>query len=150
MACPGKEGGPWGFPWFALKEEGISHEAQETGLDSGGSCFRQYLLLGAYFTAALFKEGKASQVPRFEAGTHKGAEFCAECHEEIFDQWSRTSAHSISTTLETYDVWIDKLKSNYVLNAAFGEKMCISCMGPPRIGVDCETCHGIMPRGLVC
>jgi hypothetical protein len=45
-------------------------------------------------------------------------------------------------------VWIEKLESNYVLNAAFGEKMCISCMGPPQIGVDCETCHGIMPQGL--
>jgi hypothetical protein len=106
------------------------------------------LAFGVYFTATLFKEGKASQVARFEVGTHKGAEFCAECHEEIYDQWSKTSSHSVSTTLETYDVWIDKLKSNYLLNAAFGEKMCVSCMGPLQIGVDCETCHGIMPRGL--
>lgn len=106
------------------------------------------IAFGTYFSVAIFKEGKASQVPRFEVGTHKGAEFCAECHEEIYDQWSKTSSHSVSTTLETYDVWIEKLESNYVLNAAFGEKMCISCMGPPQIGVDCETCHGIMPRGL--
>lgn len=103
---------------------------------------------GTYFIATLFREGKASQIPRFEVGTHKGAKFCAECHEEIYDQWSKTSSHSVSTTLETYHVWIRKLKSNYVLNAAFGEKMCISCMGPPQIGVDCETCHGIMPQGL--
>jgi hypothetical protein len=106
------------------------------------------IAFGTYFIATLFREGRASQIPRFEVGTHKGAGFCAECHEEIYDQWSKTSSHFISTTNESYYVWIRKLKSNDVLNAAFGEKMCISCMGPPQIGVDCETCHGIMPQGL--
>ena len=106
------------------------------------------IAFGTYFITTLFKEGKASQIPRFEVGTHEGAEFCAECHEEIYDQWSKTSSHFISTTNESYHVWIGKLNSNYVLNAAFGEKMCIACMGPPKIGVDCETCHGIMPQGL--
>jgi hypothetical protein len=60
------------------------------------------IAFGTYFTVTIFKEGKASQVPRFEVGAHEGAEFCAECHEEIYDQWSKTSSHSISTTLETY------------------------------------------------
>ncbi|MHA2062111.1 MAG: hypothetical protein ACW963_07475, partial [Candidatus Sifarchaeia archaeon] len=106
------------------------------------------IVFGTYFITTLFKEGKASQIPRFEVGTHEGAEFCAECHEEIYDQWSKTSSHFISTTIESYHMWIEKLNSNYVLNAAFGEKMCISCMGQSQIGVDCETCHGIMPQGL--
>jgi hypothetical protein len=106
------------------------------------------LAFGTFFIVTLFKEGKASQIPRFEVGTREGAEFCAECHEDIYDQWSKTSSHYISTTIESYQVWIDKLNSNYVLNAAFGEKMCISCMGPPKVGVDCETCHGLIPQGL--
>jgi hypothetical protein len=106
------------------------------------------IALGTFFVATLFKKGKASQIPRFEVGAHKGAESCAECHQEIYDQWSKTSSHFISTTKETYHVWIKKLESNYLLNKAFGEKMCISCMGPPKVGVDCETCHGIMPEEL--
>ena len=69
------------------------------------------IAFGAYFSVAIFKEGKASQVPRFEVGTHKGAEFCAECHEEIYYQWSKTSSHSVSTNLATYDVWMKKLES---------------------------------------
>lgn len=100
-----------------------------------------------FFMVKLFREGRASQIPRYEIGAHKGAEFCAECHQEIYDQWSQTSSHFISTTNESYHTWIEKLEGNYVLNKAFGEEMCISCMGPLQVGVDCETCHGIMPHG---
>ncbi len=45
-------------------------------------------------------------------------------------------------------VWKEKLENHYILNKTFGMGMCHACQGPLKYGVDCETCHGVIPEHM--
>ena len=94
----------------------------------------------------LYNEMQALKTPRYELGEHKGAEFCASCHQAIYDQWAKSSRHVIATTAQSFLDYKDKFTDNFLLNAMMGESMCYACHGSKKVnkGVDCETCHGIV------
>ena len=93
----------------------------------------------------LYDEMQALKKPRYELGEHKGAEFCANCHQEIYDQWAKSSRHVTATTTQSFHDYKDKFTNNFLLNAVMGEDMCYACHGSKKVnkGVDCEACHGI-------
>ena len=85
---------------------------------------------------------------RYELGEHRGAEFCATCHAEIYAQWRNNSRHAVSTKAESVLDVQRELKQHTILNYILGgEEMCHACHGPEAVndGVDCETCHGVSP-----
>jgi len=92
----------------------------------------------------MYSHFKAEKIPRYEIGEHKGVKFCAECHEEIYNQWFQNSAHAVATTDKDFLVFRDKFTGNLVWNAVAGEEWCYACHGSKEVneGVDCETCHG--------
>ncbi len=109
------------------------------------------LVIVAYGVATfngIYKDIQAGNIPHYEVGEHKGATFCAICHREIYDQWSQNSAHAIATTNEDFHDFKDKFTNVYMFNAMMGEELCYACHGDKEVnaGVDCETCHGIMPN----
>jgi hypothetical protein len=92
----------------------------------------------------MYKEIQGMKEPLYEVGEHKGARYCAECHEDIYNQWSQNSAHAVATTNEPFLDFKDKFTDNFLFNAMMGEPMCYSCHGSKEVneGVNCETCHG--------
>jgi hypothetical protein len=103
---------------------------------------------GTFFVYSLYKAGVESRIPNYEVGEHRGAEYCASCHRKTYNEWKQNSAHAISTTGEGFLVWKDKLENHFLLNKTFGMGMCHACQGPPEYGVDCETCHGVIPQHM--
>lgn len=94
----------------------------------------------------MYKEIQEMKKPLYEVGEHKGAKFCADCHEEIYDQWLTKSRHAVATTNKSFLEFKDKLTDNFILNVMMGESMCYACHGSKKVneGVDCETCHGLV------
>lgn len=103
---------------------------------------------GTFAVYSLFKAGEESRIPNYEVGEHRGAEYCSACHRKIYNEWKQNSAHAISTTGEGFLVWKDKLENHFLLNKTFGMGMCHACQGQLEYGVDCETCHGIIPKNM--
>jgi hypothetical protein len=103
---------------------------------------------GTFFVYSLFKVGAELRIPNYEVGEHRGAEYCGACHKKIYNQWRENSAHAISTTGEGFLVWKEKVENHYVFNKTHGMGMCHACQGPLEYGVDCETCHGVIPEHM--
>lgn len=95
-------------------------------------------------SCTMYEEVQKMKEPRYEAGIHKGAKFCAECHEEIYNQWKAKSRHAIATTAKSFLEFKDMFTDKFMLNAMMGESMCYACHGNKEVneGVNCETCHG--------
>ncbi len=108
------------------------------------------LLLCGAFAAWVYSSKNSEEVAfmnrvRYEAGAHKGADFCGSCHRDIYQQWRNRSRHAVSVSAESVRDVIRNLKTHTILNYALGgEDMCYACHGPKaeNAGVDCETCHG--------
>jgi hypothetical protein len=94
----------------------------------------------------MYKSMQAIKEPRYEVGEHKGAQFCAPCHREAYDQWSRNSRHAVATTNKNFLKTRDDVKKSFMLNFMMGEESCYACHGSKEAdeGVDCETCHGLV------
>ncbi len=93
----------------------------------------------------LYSEMQALKNPRFEPGENKGARFCATCHQQIYDQWAKSSRHAIATTAQSFHHYKDLFTGNFIHNTLMGEELCYACHGSKAVneGVNCETCHGI-------
>ncbi len=109
-----------------------------------------HLILLAIFpvviSCGMYQEIQEMKKPRYEVGEHKGVKFCAECHEDIYNQWLTKSRHSVATTNKSFIEFRDKITDNFVLNALMGEAMCYACHGSKKVneGINCETCHGLV------
>ena len=92
----------------------------------------------------------AMRQPRYEKGANKGARFCATCHETVYTQWSTRSRHAQATKSPQLHHAIAEFKDHPVLSQYMDESMCFSCHGSKTIneGVNCETCHGAVLRGV--
>ncbi|NIS79344.1 MAG: hypothetical protein GTO14_03780 [Anaerolineales bacterium] len=40
----------------------------------------------------------AVKIPHCEVGDQKGAQFCSQCHREIYDEWRQNSTHALATS----------------------------------------------------
>ncbi|MFQ5864927.1 MAG: multiheme c-type cytochrome [bacterium] len=99
---------------------------------------------GFIYLRPMYHFFQAAKKPRYEVGEHKGAQFCADCHQEIYDQWLQNSVHAEATTNTRFLDYKNKITSNFMLNAMMGEEFCYACHGSKEVneGVNCETCHG--------
>jgi len=98
-------------------------------------------------SCSMYNEIQAMKQPRYEVGEQRGAKFCAECHEEIYKEWSGNSRHAQATTAKSFHDFRDMFKSVFMYNAMMGgEEMCYACHGIKEVndGVNCETCHGTL------
>jgi hypothetical protein len=88
---------------------------------------------------------KEMKEPRYEVGAQRGAEFCAKCHKDIYNQWSENSRHAVATTNKNFLKTRDDVKKSFMLNFMMGEESCYACHGSKaqNEGVSCETCHGL-------
>jgi hypothetical protein len=79
--------------------------------------------------------------------------FCAECHEEIYHEWSGNSRHAQATKAQSFHDFKEMFTDVFMYNAMMGgEDMCYACHGIKEVndGVNCETCHGtLMPAESV-
>jgi hypothetical protein len=105
------------------------------------------LLLFVFFFSwnwHVYGEAQALKVPRYEQGEQKGALFCAQCHREIYDQWSTSSLHASATAGESFRDYLALFKTSYLLNTFITDAACYSCHGEKTSteGVNCEICHG--------
>lgn len=105
------------------------------------------ILLIVFFAAwhwHVYSDVQAMKAPRYEQGVHKGALFCAQCHLEIYDEWSTRSLHAVATTGDSFKDYLAKFKANYLLNTFITDAACYSCHGEKNgtEGVNCEICHG--------
>jgi hypothetical protein len=48
-------------------------------------------LVIAVSTSDVLRDVQAGKVAKYELGEQQGAEFCASCHQEIYDDWSNTT-----------------------------------------------------------
>ncbi len=87
---------------------------------------------------------QALKTPRYEAGKHRGAQYCRECHRDLYDQWVNRSRHAVANTGESFHAMREKFSNHWMLNLMMGESMCYACHGSQEAaeGVNCETCHG--------
>lgn len=108
------------------------------------------MVLPAVTGCTMYEEMRAMKAPRYEAGAQMGAQFCAGCHQEIYRQWSGRSRHAEATRASSFYHLKDEFTGSLSMNAFMGEAMCYACHGVKEIneGVNCETCHGIMPAGV--
>lgn len=92
----------------------------------------------------MISEMKEMTAPRFQTGAQVGAEFCAQCHEEIYREWSENSRHALATVSEGFLDFKTKFTGNLMFDVMMGEEMCYACHGDKSVdeGVNCETCHG--------
>ncbi|MEE8400893.1 MAG: multiheme c-type cytochrome, partial [Candidatus Hydrothermarchaeaceae archaeon] len=106
--------------------------------------------VGAVASSGMYKDLQAGKEPRYEVGEHKGAKFCASCHPEIYDQWSKNSRHAVATVGEGFLDFKDKFTDISMYDAMMGEEMCYACHGSKEVneGVNCETCHGTVISGV--
>ncbi len=108
-----------------------------------------FLIVVAYsavISSATYKELQAMKKPRYDVGEHKGAELCAGCHQEIYDQWLQNSVHAVANTNPRFRDYKDLFTGSFILNTMFGEEFCYACHGSKENyeGVNCEICHGTM------
>jgi hypothetical protein len=97
----------------------------------------------------MYQEIQEMKKPRYEVGEHEGAEYCSDCHLEIYEEWLNNSRHAVATTDEAYHSLLDKFTDDFMLNLMMGEGMCYACHGSKEVdeGVNCETCHGtVLPN----
>ncbi len=92
----------------------------------------------------MYSETQALKQPKYEVGEHKGAKFCATCHQDIYTQWSGNSRHAVATTAKSFLEFKEQFTGKFMFNAMMGETMCYACHGSKQVneGVNCETCHG--------
>ena len=98
-------------------------------------------------SCSMYNEMQAMKKPRYEVGEQRGAKFCAECHEEIYQEWSENSRHAQATTAESFTDFRDMFTSVFMYDVMMGgEDMCYGCHGIKEVndGVNCETCHGLL------
>ena len=87
--------------------------------------------------------------PHYEIGPHKGAKYCAECHEGLYEQWLHNSRHAVATSATSFHNLRAKFARNALFRVAVSDSACHACHGSKAInqGVDCETCHGtVLPE----
>jgi len=87
---------------------------------------------------------------RYQAGKQTGAQVCAQCHQDIYREWSENSRHAQATVSEGFLDFKAKFTGNLMFGIILGEKMCYACHGDKAVneGVNCETCHGPAPPGV--
>ena len=105
------------------------------------------IILPTSSSCTMYEEIQAMQQPRYEVGKQQGAKFCSECHEEIYDTWSKNSRHAQATKAESFHDFMEMFTDVYMYNAMMGgEAMCYACHGIKEVndGVNCETCHGLL------
>lgn len=92
----------------------------------------------------VYSDVQALKTPRYEQGEHKGALYCAQCHREIYDEWSTRSLHALATAGKSFKDYLAKFKASYLLNTFVTDAACYSCHGEKASveGVNCEICHG--------
>ena len=92
----------------------------------------------------VYSDVQAMKVSRYEQGEHNGVRFCAQCHREIYNDWSTRSLHAVATNGESFKDYLGKFKANYLLNTLIGDEVCYACHGKKNSteGVNCEICHG--------
>jgi hypothetical protein len=94
------------------------------------------IVLGLAVTAcSLVGRIREDRIPRYEAGSFTSAEKCAECHQGIYDEWSKNSGHAVANTSVGFIALYDAIGN---------EKLCYGCHGPKELaeGVSCVICHG--------
>ncbi len=86
-------------------------------------------------SCALIGRIKEDRTPKYEDGPLTSAKICAECHEEIYEQWSQNSGHAVANFTIGYKALYDAIGN---------KKLCYGCHGPKELaeGVTCVTCHG--------
>ena len=102
------------------------------------------MILPMVVSCDIYRETQALKQPKYEVGKHKGAKFCATCHQEIYAQWSKNSRHAVATTAKSFLDFKEQFTGKFMFNAMMGETMCYACHGIKEVneGVNCETCHG--------
>ena len=104
------------------------------------------LALGAVLGAAGPAAAAPSLEPRLQEGGYTGPEFCANCHEDIHDQWAVTR-HSQAFSSPIFQQNWEQLGSEFT---------CLSCHTTgfdeeagsfAYPGVTCEACHGPFQLG---
>ncbi len=97
-----------------------------------------------FSSCAGLKKMNEMKKAKYEIGEHKGAKYCAECHEKIYNQWLKFSRHAIAVKGNTFNEGKKKIKNDFISNLMMGEKFCYTCHGNKSMdeGVNCETCHG--------
>ncbi len=112
-----------------------------------------FLLVASWFVykelGPIYKDMQVGKIPRYEVGEQKGAQFCATCHQEIYDRWSQNSRHALATVSEGFLDFKDKFTDIFMYDAMMGDEMCYACHGSKEVneGVNCETCHGtVLPN----
>lgn len=110
------------------------------------------LLIPVIGTVLWFMIGEMGEMTalRYETGEQAGAKFCAQCHQENYQEWSLNSRHAQATVSEGFLDFKAKFTSNPMFGAMMGEKMCYACHGDKAVneGVNCETCHGPVLPGV--
>ncbi len=87
---------------------------------------------------------------RYQGGSQKGAEVCASCHEQVYNQWSKRSRHSLATKSKPFRHAVKTYSNHFIIGQFMDETMCYSCHGRKEVneGVNCETCHGTVLPGV--
>ena len=94
------------------------------------------IVLGLMVTACSFiGRVREDRIPKYETGPFTSAEKCAQCHQGIYDEWSKNSGHAVANTSVGFIALYEEIGN---------EKLCYGCHGPkePAEGVSCVTCHG--------
>ena len=104
------------------------------------------MMLTFVTSCTMYEEMKEMKNPKYEIGEYKGAQFCATCHKEIYDEWFHNSRHARATTSESFYDFRDKFTDKFLFKTIFGESACYACHGSKEVneGVNCETCHGLV------
>ncbi len=92
-----------------------------------------------------YKAMAEMKIPKYEVGEHRGAKFCAECHEGIYKEWLSHSRHAVATTNKNFLETRDDVEDNVALRLMMGEESCYACHGlkGSSEGINCEICHGV-------
>jgi cytochrome c5 len=109
------------------------------------------LLSGLVLTScATLPDFEKLETPRYQTGGTKGAAFCATCHPETHEQWSKYSRHAVATRSESFKHALKEVRDNPVIGAIVTDEMCYSCHGNKHSdeGINCESCHGAVLPGV--
>lgn len=109
-----------------------------------------FLLVASGFVYLVYRDLQEAKIPHYEVGEQKGTQFCVQCHQKIYDQWSQNSSHALATVSEGFLNLRDKFMDISMYDAMLGEEMCYACHGSKEVneGVNCETCHGTVIPGV--
>ncbi len=105
-----------------------------------------FFLLCLLTACTMIKDIRSLDNPRYEPGEQKGAQSCAECHQEIYDQWSKNSSHARALTTEGFEQLRLEFAGKWRTKMMGGDAACYACHGSKSAGegVNCETCHGLL------